>query len=144
MFIRLGLAVEVVLDHIPLLEELAIIAGLGALITVLLGQLRLPTVAGLLATGALAGPYGFGLVDELHAIKALAEVGVVLLPFAIGLEFSLKRLSHIFRRVALGGLVQVGSHASQQVTEQHYLAPGTVERVRARRVFEVIQGGKNG
>ena len=69
----------------------------------------MPTVAGLLATGALAGPYGLGLVKEVHAIEALAEMGVVLLLFTIGLEFSLKRLRHIFRRVALGGLVQVGS-----------------------------------
>jgi len=35
-------------------------------------------------------------------------------------------------------------HASEQVTEQHYLAPGTVERVKAKKMFEVIQGGKNG
>jgi integrase len=39
---------------------------------------------------------------------------------------------------------QALGHASEHVTEQHYLAPGTVERVRARRVFEVIQGGKSG
>ena len=97
------------MDHIPLLQELAIIAGLGAAVTVLLGRLRLPTVAGLLATGALAGPFGLGLVKEAHAIEVLAEMGVVLLLFTIGLEFSLKRLRHIFRRVALGGLVQVGS-----------------------------------
>jgi CPA2 family monovalent cation:H+ antiporter-2 len=97
------------MDHIPLLEELAIIAGLGAAVTVLLGRLRLPTVAGLLATGALAGPFGLGLVNEVHAINALAEMGVVLLLFTIGLEFSLKRLRHIFRRVALGGFIQVGS-----------------------------------
>ncbi len=97
------------MDHIPLLEELAIIAGLGAAVTVLLGRLRLPTVAGLLATGALAGPFGLGLVNEVHAINALAEMGVVLLLFTIGLDFSLKRLRHIFRRVALGGFIQVGS-----------------------------------
>ncbi|MBW1806669.1 MAG: cation:proton antiporter [Deltaproteobacteria bacterium] len=97
------------MNQIPLLQELAIIAGLGAAVTVLLGRLRLPAVAGLLATGALAGPFGLGLVNEVHAIEALAEIGVVLLLFTIGLEFSLKRLRHIFRRVALGGLVQVGS-----------------------------------
>ncbi|MBW1872535.1 MAG: cation:proton antiporter, partial [Deltaproteobacteria bacterium] len=97
------------MNQIPLLQELAIIAGLGAAVTVLLGRLRLPAVAGLLATGALAGPFGLGLINEVHAIEALAEIGVVLLLFTIGLEFSLKRLRHIFRRVALGGLVQVGS-----------------------------------
>ena len=63
---------------------------------------------GLLAAGALVGPFGLKLVTSIHAIEVLAEVGVVLLLFSIGLEFSLVRLKHIFRQVALGGAVQVG------------------------------------
>jgi monovalent cation:H+ antiporter-2, CPA2 family len=81
---------------------------LGVAVTVLLSKLRLPTVAGLLLAGALAGPFGLHLVSSVHAIEVLAEVGVVLLLFTIGLEFSLARLRHIFRSVALGGLIQVG------------------------------------
>jgi len=96
------------MGHIPLLDELAVIAALGVLVTVILSRLRLPTVAGLLFSGALVGPYGFGLVHSIHAIEILAEVGVVLLLFTIGLEFSLARLRSIFRQVALGGLIQVG------------------------------------
>jgi CPA2 family monovalent cation:H+ antiporter-2 len=45
----------------------------------------------------------------MHAIEVLAEVGVVLLLFTIGLEFSLERLRHIFRQVALGGLCRSAS-----------------------------------
>jgi CPA2 family monovalent cation:H+ antiporter-2 len=93
---------------IPILQELAIIATLGVVVTVLLARLRLPTVAGLLAAGALLGPHGLALVRDLHSIEVLAEVGVVLLLFTIGLEFSIGRLRNIFRQVALGGLVQVG------------------------------------
>ncbi|MCU0662620.1 MAG: cation:proton antiporter [Myxococcota bacterium] len=93
--------------EIPLLQELVILTALGAAVTVALSKLRLPTVAGLLTCGALVGPSGFGIVDEPHAIEVLAEIGVVLLLFTIGLEFSLDHLRHIFRRVALGGLVQV-------------------------------------
>lgn len=96
------------MGHIPILGELAIIAVIGVLVTVVLSRLRLPTVAGLLAAGALMGPFGGGLVTSVHDIEMLAEVGVVLLLFTIGLEFSLDRLRDIFRQVALGGVLQVG------------------------------------
>jgi monovalent cation:H+ antiporter-2, CPA2 family len=96
------------MGHIPLLDEIAVIAALGVLVTVILSRLRLPTVAGLLFSGALVGPFGFKLVTSVHAIEILAEVGVVLLLFTIGLEFSLARLRAIFRQVALGGIIQVG------------------------------------
>jgi CPA2 family monovalent cation:H+ antiporter-2 len=94
--------------HVPLIDELAVIAIVAVAVTVVLSRLRLPTVAGLLLAGALVGPYGFGLAHSVDAIEDLAEVGVVLLLFSIGLEFSLQRLRDIFRQVALGGLLQVG------------------------------------
>lgn len=95
------------MGHVPLLDELAIIAALAVVVTILLAKLKLPTVAGLLAAGALLGPFGLGLVRSIHSIEVLAEIGVVLLLFSIGLEFSLDRLKHIFRTVALGGFLQV-------------------------------------
>ncbi len=94
--------------HVPLLDELALVAALAVLVTILLARLRLPTVAGLLLAGALAGPFGLGLVRSVEAIEVLAEVGVVLLLFTIGLEFSLSRLRDVFAQVAVGGLLQVG------------------------------------
>ena len=97
-----------VMGHVPLLDELAIVAALAVAVTVLLARLKLPTVAGLLAAGALLGPFGLRLVKSVHAIEVLAEVGVVLLLFSIGLEFSLARLRDIMRQVALGGVLQVG------------------------------------
>jgi CPA2 family monovalent cation:H+ antiporter-2 len=96
------------MGHVPLLDELAVIAVLAVAVTVILARFRLPTVAGLLLAGALIGPYALGLVRSVHDIEVLAEVGVVLLLFTIGLEFSLSRLRHIFRQVALGGALQVG------------------------------------
>lgn len=96
------------METVPLLDELALIAVLAVAVTVVLSRLKLPTVAGLLAAGALLGPHGLALVREVHAIEVLAEVGVVLLLFTIGLEFSLTRLRDIFRQVALGGALQVG------------------------------------
>src|SRR6478752_6004059 len=96
------------MPHVPLLDELAIVAALAVAVTVILSRLKLPTVAGLLAAGALLGPHGLRLARSVSSIEMLAEVGVVLLLFSIGLEFSLARLRDIFRQVALGGFVQVG------------------------------------
>jgi len=96
------------MGHVPVLDELAIVTALAVAVTVILSKLQLPTVAGLLAAGALLGPFGLGLVTSIDAIEVLAEVGVVLLLFSIGLEFSLARLRHIMRQVALGGFMQVG------------------------------------
>lgn len=97
------------MQHIPLLAELAIMAAVGVLVSALLSRLRLPSVAGLLAAGALLGPFGLARVGEATGIETLAEVGVVLLLFTIGLEFSLAQLTQLFRSFALGGALQVGA-----------------------------------
>ncbi len=97
------------MTQVPLLDELAIVAATAVVVTVVLSRLKLPTVAGLLAAGALLGPHALSLATSVHAIEVLAEVGVVLLLFSIGLEFSLSRLRDILRQVALGGLLQVGA-----------------------------------
>jgi len=96
------------METVPHLDELAIVAALAVAVTVLLSRLLLPTVAGLLAAGALLGPHGLHLTSSAESIEQLAEVGVVLLLFSIGLEFSLARLKNILRQVALGGILQVG------------------------------------
>ena len=97
------------MHHLPIVDDLALIAALAVLVIVVLWRLRLPAVAGLILTGSLAGPHGAGLVSSLEAIEVLAEIGVVLLLFSIGLEFSMARLKELFQRVALGGILQVGS-----------------------------------
>jgi monovalent cation:H+ antiporter-2, CPA2 family len=96
------------MGDVPLLDELAVVALVAVAVTVLLARLKLPTVAGLLAAGALLGPFGLGLATSVAAIEMLAEVGVVLLLFTIGLELSLARLKDIMRSAALGGAIQVG------------------------------------
>jgi len=100
------------MGHIPLLDELAVIAAVAVIVTVVLSRLKLPTVAGLLLAGALLGPHGLGLARSHESIEILAEVGVVLLLFTIGLEFSLERIRTIFRQVLVGGLLQVGLTAA--------------------------------
>jgi CPA2 family monovalent cation:H+ antiporter-2 len=58
-------------------------------------------------TGMAIGPYGLGLIKELETIEVLAEIGVMLLLFTIGLEFSIKRLREMKTLVLIGGGLQV-------------------------------------
>lgn len=69
--------------------------------------LRLPIILGYLAGGIAVGPFGFGLVHDTETISSLAEIGVVLLLFAIGLEFSLKELLSMGKIAVVGGIAQV-------------------------------------
>ncbi len=58
-------------------------------------------------TGVLIGPHALGLIKDVEAIEVLAEIGVALLLFTIGLEFSLRRMLEMRRLVLLGGGWQV-------------------------------------
>ena len=85
-----------------LLEEITVIATVSVLVTLILGRLKLPVVAGLVLSGALVGPKALSLAHDPEAIEVIAEVGVIFLLFTIGLEFSLARLKNIFRQVEIG------------------------------------------
>jgi CPA2 family monovalent cation:H+ antiporter-2 len=79
----------------------------AAAIGYLFVRLRIVPIIGFLLAGTLIGPSVLGLVTERAVIDAVAEVGVVLLLFTIGIEFSLERLARIKRLVLLGGGLQV-------------------------------------
>ena len=94
--------------HTPqLFADLLIILLVSVPVAYLCLRLKLPLLIGLMLTGMAIGPYGIGLIKDLAGIEVLAEIGVMLLLFTIGLEFSLKRLSEMKRLVLLGGGLQV-------------------------------------
>jgi len=95
--------------EMPLLEDLLVLLTVSVPVAFLFSRFRLPSIAGFMATGVLIGPYGLGLISEVAAIEALAEIGVVLLLFTIGLEFSLRRIIEMKRIVIWGGGVQVAA-----------------------------------
>src|SRR3712207_2400937 len=90
------------------LRDLVIIFTLAIGTLLLSHRLRLPAIVGLLMTGAVVGPYGLRLVRDIHTVESLAEVGVILLLFTIGIEFSLKVLLSLKRIVGVAGTLQVG------------------------------------
>ena len=94
--------------HTPqLFQDLVTILLVSVPVAYLCLRLKLPLLVGLMLTGIAIGPYGLGLVHELQAIERLAEIGVMLLLFTIGLEFSLRRLRELKTLVLLGGGLQV-------------------------------------
>ncbi|MEN9530532.1 MAG: hypothetical protein RI932_2405 [Pseudomonadota bacterium] len=92
---------------IPFLGDLVLVATIAAGVALVLRRLKIPTIAGLLCAGALLGPHGFALVKSNDFMERLADVGVVLLLFTIGLEFSLARLRDVFKQAAIGGSAQM-------------------------------------
>ena len=90
------------------LKELEILFGLALVIVVLFRRFRLPSIIGFLVSGILAGPHVLALISNMHQVEQMAELGVVLLLFTIGIEFSLKELMRIRHLVLLGGGLQVG------------------------------------
>ncbi len=80
------------------------VALLGGAIAVRLGQ---PAVIGYVAAGMAIGPFTPGLAADPEQISALAEVGVVLLLFALGVQFSIRELLEVRRVAVLGGVVQI-------------------------------------
>ncbi len=96
------------MEETQLLRDLSILGLLAVVTAVSLSRLNLPIVAGFLVAGAVFGPNGLALITDADEIRGIADIGVVLLLFGIGLEFSLERLRFIWRSVAVGGAVQVG------------------------------------
>src|SRR5688572_26917262 len=91
----------------PLLRDLLLLLLASVPIVFIFRRLRLPSIVGFMITGVLIGPHGLALIRDVHAIEVLAEIGVALLLFTIGLEFSLRRLLDMKRLVLLGGGLQV-------------------------------------
>ena len=92
---------------IKLLQDFIIIFGLASLVNFVFQKIKVPGIVGFLLTGIVVGPYGLGLIHGVHEIEIMAEIGVILLLFTIGMEFSLKSLIQIKRTVFLGGGLQV-------------------------------------
>jgi monovalent cation:H+ antiporter-2, CPA2 family len=91
------------------LRDLVVIFALSIGILLFSHRLRLPTIVGLLLTGVIVGPHGLRLVHDIEVVESLAEIGIILLLFTIGIEFSLHAVLSLKRIVGIAGTLQVGS-----------------------------------
>ncbi len=96
------------LSQFEFLFDLATVLAAGLVASLIMAKLRLPVVAGLLLAGAVCGPSGMEWVQDKHTIDMLAELGVVMLLFTIGLEFPIRRFIKIGKTLVIGGGMQVG------------------------------------
>ncbi len=93
---------------LPFLNGLVALFVVSVAIAYVCYRLKLVPIVGFLIAGVVIGPYGIGLVSDIELVDMLAEIGVILLLFTIGLEFSLEKLSRISRAIFIGGGLQVG------------------------------------
>ena len=96
--------------HIPvLIKDLALILGAAGVTTLLFRRLKQPMVLGYIVAGLLVGPHVhlFPSVVELDSIKIWAEIGVIFLLFALGLEFSFKKLAQVGGSGAITGIIEL-------------------------------------
>ena len=96
------------MHEIDFLKDIVIIFGLASIVVFLFNKFKLPSVIGFLLTGIIAGPYALALVNDIEIIDILAEIGVVLLLFIIGIELSIGKLMKMKNIVFIGGALQVG------------------------------------
>lgn len=88
----------------PLIATLAIGIGLAFLLALAAQRLRLPPIVGYLLAGIVIGPFTPGYTADLHLAQQLAEIGIILLMFGVGLHFSPKDLMAV-RGIALPGAI---------------------------------------
>ncbi len=93
--------------EIPLLKEILVLFSISVILLLLLNRFKIPSVVGYLIAGIIAGPFALGLVKDSHQIEVLAEIGIILLLFSIGIEFSLKTLLKVKAMIFIGGTVQI-------------------------------------
>lgn len=121
------------MHDLPLLRDLLILVVVAIPVVVLANRLRAPTIVGFLLTGVAIGPHALALIDRPDAVSDLAEVGVVLLLFAIGLELSLSRIVKMGRWVLLGG-------GAQMLGTIAVVGLGAILFLRATPSFAIIAG----
>jgi CPA2 family monovalent cation:H+ antiporter-2 len=93
--------------HYPLLSNLVVIFAVAVAIVLLLRRVGIPSIAGFILAGVIVGPHSLGLVSDPDEVLRLAEIGVALLLFGIGMELSLDSVRRLWQPILLGGGLQV-------------------------------------
>lgn len=99
------------MHELAFLRDLVVILSLAVIVVIAFHRLKLPAIAGFILSGVLVGPEGLGLINDSSQVEILAEIGVALLLFGIGVELALKKLQRLWKLALVGGLLQVGLSA---------------------------------
>jgi CPA2 family monovalent cation:H+ antiporter-2 len=93
-------------DH-SLLPELVLTYAIALVFILVLARIRVPPIVAFIIAGGVAGPAGIGLVKTQEEVIVLADLGIVLLLFTVGLEFSVREIQRIWKAVVFGGTLQI-------------------------------------
>lgn len=99
------------MDNHGLLGPLVFTYGIALLFVVVLARLRVPFIVSLIAAGVAAGPHGLRIIGTPEQVDSLAELGVVLLLFTVGLDFSLTAVRQTWRAILVSGTLQIAATA---------------------------------
>jgi CPA2 family monovalent cation:H+ antiporter-2 len=91
-----------------LFTDILIIFAIALVVGMIFNRIRVPPLVAFILTGVIVGPYGFSIIQGQDEVTNLAEIGIILLLFTIGLEFSFKNLWKIRLIAIVGGALQVG------------------------------------
>ena len=89
------------------MKDLVVVFALAIVTVVALRRVGVPSIAGFILAGMFVGPHVLAVVGDAHEVEVLAEIGVALLLFGIGLELSLDRVRRLWRLILKAGAIQV-------------------------------------
>jgi CPA2 family monovalent cation:H+ antiporter-2 len=93
-------------DH-SLLADLVLTYALALVLVVISARARVPSVVAMIVAGVIAGPSGARIISTPEEVDMLAEIGIVLLLFTVGLDFSLAAMKEIWRTILIAGSLQM-------------------------------------
>ncbi len=93
--------------ELSILIDIVIIFAFSTAVNYLFTKIKIPTIIGYLLTGIVVGPSMLAIIRSPHDIEFMAEIGIIILMFTIGLEFSLNHLIKIRKIVFFGGFIQL-------------------------------------
>ena len=95
------------MDEAGFLKDMVVVFGCAAVVVYLFQRLKQSAIVGFVITGTIIGPYGFSLVQDVESVRTLATVGLMILLFSLGLEFSLKKVMETRVAVLVSGPLQM-------------------------------------
>nr|WP_321352060.1 cation:proton antiporter [uncultured Methanoregula sp.] len=93
---------------LELLTDILIVFAIALVVGMIFNRIKVPPLVAFILTGVIVGPYGLSIIKGQEQVTSLAEIGIILLLFTIGLEFSFKDLWKIRLIAVVGGALQVG------------------------------------
>ncbi len=113
----------------PFLSELVIVFCLSIAVLILCYKIHIPSIVAFLITGVLCGPTALSLIEDMHTVDLLAEMGVVLLLFTIGMEMSGGELKRLKKPILIGGSAQVFTTITMTGIFVFLLGSGSAESI---------------